>query len=116
QAKDFVVEATRDYPQQGVRVTNVTNCVWGTAPQGISDNNSQLRDGQVLELLEGFATLSIESAGWKAGVQLEGPAAIVLSSEGLPILQYGKMLVDLSEMRSSRSFALELPLSRLHLS
>lgn len=116
QNEDFVVGPVRGYPQQGVRVTKLTNCVWGSAPQGISDDTSQLRDGEVLELLEGFASLSIESAGWKAGVQLEGPAAIVLSSEGLPILQYGKMLVDLSEMHSSRSFSLDLPLSRLHLS
>jgi hypothetical protein len=114
QNSDFIV--ARDVPQQGVRITNVTNCVWGTAPHGIADNNSQLRDGEVLELLEGFASLSIESEGWKAGVQLEGPASIVLSSEGLPILQYGKMLVDLSDMHSSRSFSLDLPLSRLHLS
>jgi hypothetical protein len=114
--EQFVVADARDYPHQGVRITKLTNCVWGTAPQDITNQASQLRDGQILELLEGFASLSIESAGWKASVHLEGPAAIVLSSEGLPILRYGKMLVDLSGTHSSRSFSLDLPLSQLHLS
>lgn len=112
---EFAASIAETPPQQGVRVTKLTNCVWGTAPQGIADQSSQLRDGQVLELLEGFASLSIESGGWKAAVQLEGPASIVLSSEGLPVLQYGKMLVDLSATQSSHSFSLDLPLSRLHL-
>ena len=101
---------------QSVFVAKVSNCVWGAAPEGIGDNSLKLRDGEVVELLEGFATLSIESEGWRAGVQLEGPAAIVLSAEGLPILRYGKMLVDLSSTVSSRGVTLDLPLSRLHLS
>jgi hypothetical protein len=107
--------AQGDAPQS-VFVAKVSNCVWGAAPEGIGDNSLKLRDGEVVELLEGFAALTIESKGWRADVQLEGPAAIVLSSEGLPILRYGKMLVDLSSTVSSRGVTLDLPLSRLHLS
>ncbi|QDV76656.1 LamG domain-containing protein [Botrimarina mediterranea] len=107
--------ASVDSPQS-VFVAKVSNCVWGAAPEGIGANSLKLRDGEVVELLEGFAALSIESTGWRADVQLEGPAAIVLSSEGLPILRYGKMLVDLSSSVSSRGVTLDLPLSRLHLS
>lgn len=101
---------------QRVHVTRLSNCVWGVGRRAIDGANTPLRDGEVVELLEGFALLKIESQEWNAEVQLEGPAAVVLSAEGLPILRYGNMLVDLTASPSSRGITLDLPLSRLHLS
>lgn len=105
-----------DDREQRVHVTRLSNCVWGAGRRAIDDRDTQLRDGEVVELLEGFALLKIESNEWNAEVQLEGPAAVVLSAEGLPILRYGNMLVDLTASPSSRGITLDLPLSRLHLS
>jgi hypothetical protein len=110
------VPESADDRGQRVHVTRISNCVWGAGRRAIDGSNTQLRDGEVVELLEGFALLKIESDEWNAEVQLEGPAAVVLSAEGLPILRYGNMLVDLTASPSSRGITLDLPLSRLHLS
>ncbi len=95
-------------------LVNVTNCRWDTV-RSTADLHmgSQLRPGESLHLLEGLA--QIQSAGSSNTVlQLEGPAAITLSREGMPSLLYGKLTASFSS--GSDQFALDTPVGRVTVS
>lgn len=80
-----------------VKLTKATQCVWGrTYGRNNHFPSAGMQGGERLELLEGFATFLVCSDDWQADIQIEGPAAIVMTSEGLPELQHGKMLVKAS--------------------
>jgi hypothetical protein len=73
------------------RFVQGTACVWGpdTVPPRLDDN--QLRRGESLNLMEGLAEIELELAnGGHAALQIEGPARMMLTAEGVPSLNLGK--------------------------
>ena len=93
---------------------NVTNCRWDKVRStGDLQMGSPLRPGESLHLLEGVAQIQSANPG-KTTVQLEGPAAMTLTREGMPSLLYGKLTASFSSSRDQ--FALDTPLGRVAVS
>lgn len=105
-------------PQAGsnlrVQLTKASQCVWGDSvglTGGLSPRG--VHGGETLELLEGFATFAVNADDWQAKVQIEGPAAIVVTSQGLPALRQGQMLVNLTS--AVEPLSVGLPFAEVHL-
>ncbi|MCO6043676.1 LamG domain-containing protein [Aeoliella sp. ICT_H6.2] len=97
-----------------IRLTKASRCVWGHSSE---DSRTLLASGvergESLELLEGFATFSLVADRWQASVQIEGPAAMVVTSDELPALRHGQMLVDIKS--STEPLSIDLPYAEVHL-
>ncbi|WP_428305685.1 LamG domain-containing protein [Lacipirellula sp.] len=96
-------------------LVNVTNCRWDTA-RSTADlrTGSTLRAGESLHLLEGVAQIRTGLSDNSPTVQLEGPAAISLASDGPPALLYGKLTVSLPAHATRFDFT--TPLGCVHVS
>jgi hypothetical protein len=73
------------------RFVQGTACVWGpdTTPPRLDEN--KLRRGESLNLMEGLAEIELDIVnGGQATLQIEGPARMVLTAEGIPSLNLGK--------------------------
>lgn len=93
-------------------LVNATNCTWDTARSTANlKMGSLLRPGEALHLLEGVAQIRSVVAGTDTVVQLEGPAALTLTREGIPNLLYGKLSAEFSA--DYDQFALDTPLGRI---
>jgi hypothetical protein len=97
-------------------LVNVTNCRWDQALTTADlKQGSVVRSGESLHLLEGVAEInSTLKNGGLATLQLEGPLAMTLSSQGMPSLLYGhltgKFACDYDQ------FTLDTPLGRVNVS
>ena len=72
---------------------------------------STLRPGESLHLLEGVAQITTFASGAQTTFQLEGPAAMTLTSAGMPSLLYGKLTASFTSKFDQ--FALDTPLGRV---
>jgi hypothetical protein len=73
---------------------------------------SGLASGESLNLREGLAEFKLNWPGsGQATVSLEGPAAMMLTSEGMPTLRFGRLTATIST--AHRPFVLETPVGRL---
>jgi hypothetical protein len=94
---------------------NVTNCRWDKVRSSADLRlGSLLRPGESLHLLEGVAQIETQGAGGATIVQLEGPAAMTLTSQGMPSLLYGKLTASFASKFDQ--FALDTPLGRVTVS
>jgi hypothetical protein len=71
------------------RITGTIDCCWTDEKEELR-LGADLRPGQVLDLAEGFAEVSLQSGAW---VILEGPAVFELQSGKRACLQSGKLTV-----------------------
>jgi Concanavalin A-like lectin/glucanases superfamily len=110
-----------DAPRHGAgpyvaTLVNVTNCRWDQALSTADlKQGSVVHSGESLHLLEGVADInSTLKNGGLASLQLEGPLAMTLNSQGMPSLLYGhltgKFACDYDQ------FALDTPLGRVNVS
>lgn len=94
------------------RLVRSTACLWDRSSTGSRAIGSWLTSGESLDLLEGLAGINLSwGSGGNASVSLEGPAAMMLSAEGMPALRFGKLTANISAQR--RPFVLETPVGRL---
>jgi hypothetical protein len=97
-------------------LVNATNCRWDRSRSTIDfQGRGGLKPGQAMHLLEGVAQVNSKlSNGAVAEFQLEGPLALVLTSEGMPNLQFGRLMAS---FRSDYDrFTLDTPLGRVMVS
>lgn len=103
----------RDAAPMTATLVNVANCRWDPAysPSNIRDGG-QLGPGQSLCLLEGVAEIDcILSGGGVGRFQLEGPSSMMLSNQGMPNLQFGKLAAQISS--GFGRYTLDTPMGRV---
>ncbi|HVT30670.1 MAG TPA: LamG domain-containing protein [Lacipirellulaceae bacterium] len=99
-------------PPYEARLVRSTACLWASDSDGSRDIGGWLSSGQSLHLLEGLAEFTLDwPRSGSATVSLEGPAAMMLSSEGMPTLRFGRLTATINT--SWRPFVLETPVGRL---
>ena len=99
-------------PQYEARLVGSTACLWDGNSMGSHQIGSGLASGESLHLLEGLAEFKLNWAvSGRATVSLEGPAAMMLTSEGMPTLRFGRLTATIST--AHRPFVLETPVGRL---
>ena len=112
QAIDSQAITERPYEAHFVRSTA---CLWDGNSIGSREIGSGLASGESLHLLEGLAEFKLNwSVSGHATVSLEGPAAMMLTSEGMPTLRFGRLTATIST--AHQPFVLETPVGRLVLS
>jgi hypothetical protein len=77
-------------------VIGATVCVWSGGVEGTPSLGHQFHEGDTLQLLEGVAELRIHSSTSDAELQLEGPVAVVIGSNGISNLRFGKVAIQTS--------------------
>jgi Concanavalin A-like lectin/glucanases superfamily len=93
-------------------LVNVTNCRWDKSRSTADVASGGLRPGQSLHLVEGVAKMtSALPGGGVAEFQLEGPLAMMLTSEGMPSLLYGRLTGSFA--CDFDRFILDTPLGRV---
>jgi hypothetical protein len=99
-------------PTYEARLIRSTACLWDNNSAGATEIGSGLTSGESLHLLEGLAEFTLAwSRGGTATLSLEGPAAMMLTSEGMPSLRFGRLSATVTA--SNRPFVLETPVGRL---
>jgi len=107
-----ITSKTSDEPAYEARLIRSTACLWDGNSAKSREIGSGLTSGESLHLLEGLAEFNLNwSAGGNAMLALEGPAAMMLSSEGMPTLRFGRLTATISA--SFRPFVMETPVGRL---
>ncbi|WP_428304383.1 LamG domain-containing protein [Lacipirellula sp.] len=107
--QDYGPHVAAAYEAQLVRSTN---CRWDHDTAGARSVGAQLTSGESLDLLEGLAGIDMSwSTGGTAEVSLEGPAAMMLSSDGMPTLRFGKLTATITTPQ--RPFILETSVGRV---
>lgn len=103
-------EQDRAYYQ--ARLVRSTACLWQGEFATTHTVDRGVTSGETLNLLEGVAEFDLNwlQAG-SAEFSLEGPAAMVLSSQGMPILHFGRLTASIRAGR--RPFELETSTGRL---
>jgi Concanavalin A-like lectin/glucanases superfamily len=98
--------------QYDARLVGSTACLWDGNSMGSHQIGSGLASGESLHLLEGLAEFKLNWAvSGRATVSLEGPVAMMLTSEGMPTLRFGRLTATIST--AHRPFVLETPVGRL---
>jgi hypothetical protein len=97
-------------------LVNVTNCLWDQSLSTADLNQgSMVRSGESLHLLEGVAKINPTlKGGGLASLQLEGPLAMTLNSQGMPSLLYGHLTGKFA--CEYDQFTLDTPLGRVKVS
>ncbi len=99
-------------PKYEARLVRSTACLWDSNSIGSPEIGSWVTSGESLHLLEGLAEFNLQWSGkGSANFSLEGPAGMMLNSEGMPILRFGRMTATINT--SFRPFVLETSLGRL---
>jgi hypothetical protein len=99
-------------PMYEARFIRSTACLWANDSAGSREIGSWLSSGESLHLLEGLAEFTLDwSRSGSATLTLEGPAAMMLTSEGMPTLRFGRLTATINT--SFRPFVLETPVGRL---
>jgi Concanavalin A-like lectin/glucanases superfamily len=98
------------------RLVNVTNCRWDQSRSTASlTPGSVVRSGESLHLMEGAAEINLAlKNGGMATLQLEGPLAMTLNSDGMPNLLYGHLTGSFT--CDFDRFTLDTPLGRVNVS
>lgn len=105
-------QARSKSPSSIARLINVTNCRWDESLTTADFKNGGLQPGQALHLLEGVAEInSTLPSGGRGTFQLEGPLAMILTSEGMPSLLYGRLAGTFTN--DYDQFTLDTPLGRV---
>jgi hypothetical protein len=102
----------RDRPQEEpytARVVNATSCRWSSDIRFPLHDNSLLRKGESLQLVEGIAEVSLEWPQGTAKLRIEGPAGLVLTAEHGCSLSYGKLTADINTSDPLARFSIETP-------
>jgi Concanavalin A-like lectin/glucanases superfamily len=108
-ASDSSATAERPYE---ARLVSSTACLWDGNSVGSRQIGSGLASGESLHLLEGLAEFKLNWSGsGRATVSLEGPAAMMLTSEGMPTLRFGRLTATTNT--AHRPFVLDTPVGRL---
>jgi hypothetical protein len=99
-------------PAYEAHLVRSTACLWEGTSVGAHPIGSGLSSGESLHLLEGLAEFKLNwSSTGRGTVSLEGPAAMMLSSEGMPTLRFGRLTATINA--ANRPFVLETPVGRL---
>lgn len=108
----LAIQAQPDADDYVATLVNVNNCRWDKVRSTANlQIGSTLRPGESLHLLEGVAQIQTMASRGATAVQLEGPAAMTLTSAGMPSLLYGKLTASFSS--TFDQFALDTPLGRV---
>jgi hypothetical protein len=108
----LVENQTTSEPRYEARLVRSTACLWDGNSTGTHEIGSGLASGESLHLLEGLAEFKLNwAASGQASVSLEGPAGMMLTSEGMPTLRFGRLTATIST--SHRPFVLETSVGRL---
>lgn len=79
------------------RLVNATACVWTKETNSQLQSQSPIQPGESLNLVAGLAELGfIWPTGDRASLRLEGPARLVLTTDGSFSLNYGKLTSEAS--------------------
>lgn len=98
----------------GSRLVRVTGCVWNASDGSPRPQlGAVLEGGQALRLIEGIAEFETDMPGVSGRVRLQGPSSAMLRSDGLPVLQAGRMVADLAVYADP--FWLESPLGPIQI-
>jgi hypothetical protein len=101
-------------PSYEAKLTRSTACLWDGDSEGNPQIGSGLSSGESLHLLEGVAEFKLNWSGrGKATLSLEGPAGMMLTSEGMPTLRFGRLSGTIRA--NGRPFTLETSVGRLTL-
>jgi hypothetical protein len=107
-----VVPRSTNTANYGARLVRSTACLWEQDPSGSPVLGSWLAGGESLHLVEGLAEFTFNwTMGGSATLSLEGPAAMMLGTEGMPTLRFGRLTATISARE--RPFVLETPVGRL---
>jgi hypothetical protein len=99
-------------PSVAATLIKVTNCRWDPGRSTADVVGGTVRPGQSLNLLEGVAEISTElPSGGRGQFQLEGPLSMILTSQGMPNLQYGKMTAEIT--CDFDRYSLDTPMGRV---
>jgi hypothetical protein len=100
-------------PAYAATLVSVTNCQWDSLGRpSETDPGSRVRPGQVLRLVEGIAEISsTRPDGGSGRFVLEGPLAMVMTGDGTPTLQYGKLFAAIDPRNDE--FLLGTPLGQV---
>jgi hypothetical protein len=94
------------------QLIRTTACLWDPSSTGSRQIGASFTSGESLDLLEGLAGIELHwSMGGNAVLSLEGPAAMMLTTEGMPTLRFGKLTANITA--NGRPFVLETPVGRL---
>lgn len=105
-------DAARSDRQFVATLNNVTSCRWDQARSALDGESNGLQPGQSLHLLEGVAAINSQFPGGGIGqFQLEGPLGMILTSRGMPSLQFGKLTAQIKS--DSDRFTIDTPLGRV---
>lgn len=99
-------------PPYAARFVQETACVWGpgTVPPGYYGGG--LRSGESINLMEGLADIEVDLAtGGSATLQIEGPARMFLTTEGIPSLTLGRLSAKVHP--TFGDFTLETPFGQI---
>ena len=88
-----------------------TGCVWGAGLTHPADDEG-FAGGNSLQLLEGLADFKVRFHAASVGLQMEGPASVVLTAEGTPSLSYGKIIID-ADRATPGVYPIETPFGRV---
>jgi hypothetical protein len=99
-------------PLYEAHLVRSTACLWDGNSMGTRQVGSGLASGESIHLLEGLAEFKLNwSVSGQATLSLEGPAAMMLTSEGMPTLRFGRLTATINT--SHRPFVLDTPVGRL---
>lgn len=98
-------------PLYAAKLVNLTSCRWDPTRSTADVNGGTVQPGQSLSLLEGVAEINTTlPRGGRGQFQLEGPLSMILTSEGMPSLQHGKLAAQVTS--DFEHFTLDTPLGR----
>lgn len=96
-------------------LVSVTNCRWDTFRSTADVESGILQPGQLLNLLEGVAEVRTSfPQGGIGRFQLEGPLGMMLTSQGMPSVQFGKLAAQVA--CDLDRFTLDTPMGRATMS
>ena len=99
-------------PGYEAKLVRSTACLWDGNSTAARQIGSGLASGESLHLLEGLAEFKLNwGMSGQATVSLEGPAGMMLTSEGMPTLRFGRLTATINT--AHRPFVLETPVGRL---
>lgn len=101
-------------PNYEAHLIRSTACLWDGSSLGSPEIGSGLKSGESLHLLEGLAEFTLNWVGTgRATLSLEGPAGMMLTTDGMPTLRFGRLSATINT--SFRPFVLETSVGRLTL-
>lgn len=108
-AEDSSVQSASPF---AARLISGTACVWSPDVSRPTLKDGRLRRGESLNLMEGLAELKLDlDGGGSATLQIEGPARMVITAEGTPSLNLGKLSATVEG--SDGRFVLETPFGQV---